>query len=255
MEWSDLLNMLFRWLHIAAGIFWIGLLLWFNFINSGFAPTMDAETKKKVVPELMPRALWWFRMSAATTWVLGILLLALVFYMGKQMFPEQAHEWTLGSYVMLALTFLMFPVYDMAAKGGLGKDNKTFAVGSFVVIAIIVYLMYSWGGFGYRAYNIHLGTMFGTLMAANVWMRIWKAQEKIIAAAKAGTAPDQALVTMSMQRSRHNVYMSIPLLWTMINAHTVALGEEHWYYLLIVVALGWLLVIQLYKVAGKIKGI
>ncbi len=65
--------MFLRWIHYLAGIIWIGLLYFFNFINVSFAKTLDAESKKKVVPELMPRALWWFRWGAMVTWLSGIL--------------------------------------------------------------------------------------------------------------------------------------------------------------------------------------
>ena len=74
------LDQLFRWLHVFAGIIWIGLLYFFNFVNGPFAGTLDADSKKKVVPELMPRALFWFRWGAAWTWVTGVLLLGIVFY-------------------------------------------------------------------------------------------------------------------------------------------------------------------------------
>ena len=254
MEWTDLLSMFFRWVHIIAGILWIGHLYWFNFVNIPFAATMDADTKKKVVPELIPRALWWFRMQAALTWVTGLLLLGFVFYMGKQMFPDQMQSWTTGGYVMLAVTFLLFPIYDFAAKSALGKDNKQFAALSFVVVVAVVYLYSHWAGFGYRAYNIHLGAMFGTLMAANVWMVIWPGQQKVIPAIKAGTPPDAAIVAKVGQRSRHNTYMSLPLVWAMINAHTVAIGEENWYYLPVAVLVGWLVCVRFYKFAGNLKG-
>ena len=69
---------LLRWLHFFFGIMWIGHLYFFNFVNAPFAPTMDAATRQKVVPELMPRALYWFRWGAAWTWVTGVLLLLLV---------------------------------------------------------------------------------------------------------------------------------------------------------------------------------
>jgi uncharacterized membrane protein len=118
--------MFFRWLHIVAGILWIGLLYWFNFVNTPFTGTMDGETKKKVVPELIPRALYFFRWGAVWTWATGLLLLLLVFYHGRQMFPSQEQSWTLGSWVMLAVTFFMFFVYDPLAKSGLGKDIKVF---------------------------------------------------------------------------------------------------------------------------------
>src|SRR5262245_903579 len=73
-------ELVFRWAHIVAGVMWIGHLWFFNFVNANFAPTMDGDTKKKVVPQLMPRALFWFRWGAAWTWVLGVFLLFMVYY-------------------------------------------------------------------------------------------------------------------------------------------------------------------------------
>ncbi len=72
---TELLNIFFRWFHVVFGIMWIGLLYFFNFVNANFAKTLDADTKKKVVPELMPRALFWFRWAAMITFLLGLALL------------------------------------------------------------------------------------------------------------------------------------------------------------------------------------
>jgi len=88
MEIGDLLAALFRWFHIAAGILWIGLLYFFNFVNAHFSAALDADAKKKVVPELMPRALYFFRWGALVTWVTGLLLLGYVFYQGGLMFDQ-----------------------------------------------------------------------------------------------------------------------------------------------------------------------
>src|SRR5207244_8220825 len=68
-EW---LNVIFRWVHVVAGVMWIGHLWFFNFVNAQVAKTYDPDSRKKVVPELMPRALYWFRWGAAYTWVTGI---------------------------------------------------------------------------------------------------------------------------------------------------------------------------------------
>src|ERR1051325_10876338 len=83
---SEWLNLVFRWIHVVAGVMWIGHLWFFNFVNAQVAKSYDADSKKKVVPELMPRALYWFRWGAAFTWITGILLLGLVYYMGGIMF-------------------------------------------------------------------------------------------------------------------------------------------------------------------------
>jgi uncharacterized membrane protein len=104
--------------------------------------------------------------------------------------------------------------------------------------------------------------MFGTIMAWNVWFRIWPAQQKIIRAVKGGTAPDAALVALAGARSRHNTYMSVPLVWGMLNSHTTYfaggnLGIPETFaftVFLVVVLIGWHVVWQLYKRAGKVKG-
>ena len=89
MDFMNFLESIFRWLHVVFGIMWIGLLYFFNFVNGPFEATMDGETKKKVVPELRPRALFWFRWGAAVTWATGVLLLLVVFYHGGALFgPE-----------------------------------------------------------------------------------------------------------------------------------------------------------------------
>jgi uncharacterized membrane protein len=151
----DILSALFRWIHILAGIVWIGMLYFFNFVNGPFQGVIDGDTKKKVNPELMPRAL----------------------------------------------------------KSALGKDPKVFGTVCFVLSTVVVWLMASPAAFTYRAFNIHLAALFGTIMAFNVWFRIWPAQKKILTAVKNGTAPDAALVALAGVRSRHNTYMSAPLLW------------------------------------------
>jgi len=257
----DILNALFRWLHIVAGIVWIGMLYFFNWVNGPFAATMDGETKKKVVPELMPRALFWFRWGAAWTWVTGVLLLFIVYYHGGIMF-EGDGAWNATAGLMVAITFLAPFIYDAIQKSPLGKDPKTFGAICFVLVAIIVCVMANVAGMSYRAFNIHLGALFGTTMAFNVWFRIWPAQQKIITATKEGTPPDAALVALAGGRSRHNTYMSAPLVWAMINQHhTVFAGgtlgltrDTSFVVLLLVVLIGWHIVWQLYKRAPKVKG-
>src|SRR5438046_8090101 len=92
--------MVFRWIHVVAGIAWIGHLYFFNFVNSQVAKTYDADSKKKVVPELMPRALYWFRWGAAWTWITGFLLLLIVYIYGDNLLPQGS---TNGNAVQLAI--------------------------------------------------------------------------------------------------------------------------------------------------------
>ena len=254
MEITDILQVLFRWIHIVAGILWIGLLYWFNWVNVPLGAALDGDTKKKVIPELIPRSLYFFRFAALWTFVAGLLLLGIVFYHGGLMFEQGVEGWGVSSIVMLVVVFMMFPLYDALAKSSLGKDIRVMGGIGFVVIALVVYAMSSWAGFSYRAYSIHTGVMFGMIMVANVWMRIWPAQKKIIPAIKEGTTPDAALVARAAQRSRHNTYLSVPLIWTMMNSHTVVPGSDSPLWLLGVILVGWLGVSLIYGKSVKIKG-
>ena len=265
-DFLNMLNPVAKWLHIIAGVMWIGLLYFFNFINGHVAATMDADTKKKVVPELMPRTLYWFRWGAAWTWFTGIILLYVIFWKGNLSMGESVGnvmfdadtEVTMWAHIMLLVTFVAVFIYDFLYKSPLAKNTRVITIVAFLLIAGIEYAMIHCGGFGYRAFNIHIGAMFGTMMAFNVWFRIWPAQKRIITAIKNGDAPDGADVALAGLRSKHNTYMSVPLLWTMINEHTTVFGGKLFdcsgLVLLIVIALGWHIVFQLYKKSGKIQG-
>lgn len=248
----EFLEPLFRWFHIFWGIVWIGLLYFFNFVNGPFVGTMDPDTKKKVVPELMPRALFWFRWGAAWTWTLGLLLLMVEFYMGGIMF-DAPNTWSTGAYAMIALVFIAPFLYDMIAK--MVKDNRVMAGLGFVLIPSVAWLMMNVGLFGYRATMIHVGALVGTIMAYNVWFRIWPAQKIIINGVKNGPAADASVVALAGTRSKHNTYMSVPLLFTMINAHTVVPAASNpLLYLVIVLFIGGMAAFGIYKRAAKIKG-
>ncbi|MDA0986662.1 MAG: urate hydroxylase PuuD [Bacteroidetes bacterium] len=259
-QFFELLQVLSRWLHVVFGIIWIGYLYFFNFVNAQFVATLDPETKKKVVPELLPRALFWFRWGAVWTWITGIFMLEYIYYRGKAIVADPA---TISSatWVMVAVTFLAFYLYDYLAKS-FGKDAKKFGVIAFVVLAGIIYLYSSYGMFSYRGMIMHTGVMFGTIMAVNVWFRIWPSQQKIITAVKNGEAPDASLVALAGQRSRHNTYMSVPLLFSMLAAHTTYFAGGNlglteataWIGWLVIILFGWHVVFQFYKKSGKVKG-
>ena len=130
MDFLNMLNPVAKWLHIIAGVMWIGLLYFFNFINGHVAATMDGDTKKKVVPELMPRALYWFRWGAAWTWFTGIILLYLIFWKGNlsmgvssgnTMFDYGA-EVNMWTHIMLLVTFVAVFLYDFLYKSALAKN-------------------------------------------------------------------------------------------------------------------------------------
>ena len=247
----DGLQAVIRWIHVIAGITWIGHLYFFNFVNSAFAPTMDGETKKKVVPQLMPRALYWFRWGAAWTWITGVLLLLIVFYHG-QVALEGNRSWNALAIIMVLLTFLMAFAYDILARGGIGKNNLLLA-GVGLATVVIMLIFYRMAGFSYRGYTIHVGALFGTAMALNVWMRIWPAQKRIIAATRDGQTPNPADGALAGGRSKHNTYMSVPLVWMMLNQHTTAFAGS-FLGLVGFIAVGWGATYFLYQKAAKVPG-
>ena len=106
--WSEISHAIFKWLHIIAWITWIGLLYFFNFINGHLTATYDAESKKKVVPELMPRALYWFRWGAAWTWYTGVILLYVIFWNGGL-----SMEATSETSMMVDVDFLVLAVRNL----------------------------------------------------------------------------------------------------------------------------------------------
>lgn len=251
MDLMNFFESIFRWFHVVFGILWIGLLYFFNWVNSGFAPTMDADTKKKVIPELMPRALYWFRWGAAFTWITGVLLVMMVYYHGGLLF-DSGH-WGLMTFIMLAVVFGGVFVYDQLASGAL-KDLQTMFIAGLILVFIVLCLMDYVAGWSYRGYAIHLGVMFGTTMAFNVWFRIWPAQRTIITATKQGTAPDAALVALSGLRSRHNTYMSVPLVFMMVSQHATWASGIGPIWLTVIVAVGWAATYHIYDRAAKVKG-
>jgi uncharacterized membrane protein len=251
-EINNWLQLVFRWLHVLAGVMWIGHLWFFNFVNGPLAKTYDADSKKKVVPELMPRALYWFRWGAAYTWITGILLLAFVYYMGGQLVPMENPKMGVGaaSAVSLVILVVSFAIYDVMWKS-MAKQETAGAAISFLLVAGLAFgLSQLYIG---RAVYIHIGAIFGTIMAANVWMRIWPNQRKIIWAVKNGQAPDAALVATAGLRSKHNTYMSFPLMFFMLSNHypTVYGWEWGWALIPVFVAVGWGAAMRAYSVAGS----
>jgi uncharacterized membrane protein len=257
----EALDSIFRWLHVFAGIAWIGHLYFFNWVNGPLQAKLDAAAKKAVVPELMPRALFWFRWGAAWTWITGVLLLLLVYYHGQQALAAGA-SWSAGAIVMILVTFIAPFIYDALWKSGAASNVRTGVIISFILLAVIIALFVHFANFSYRGTLIHTGALFGTIMAFNVWYRIWPAQQKIIRAVKNGEAPDAGLVKIAGLRSRHNTYMSVPLVWTMIGQHTTYFAGGNlgipsryfWIFLLVIIAVGWHIVFQCYKKAGKVQG-
>ncbi|HEX6639808.1 MAG TPA: urate hydroxylase PuuD [Thermoanaerobaculia bacterium] len=254
---NDILQVVLRWAHVVAGIVWIGHLYFFNFVNGHVAKALDGPTKKLVVPELMPRALFWFRWGAAWTWVTGILLGGLVYYHTKIVFEDPLdptnNPW-LWLAIVLVILVVGFLVYNVVMK-----SVKNVVVANTIVLLIFaaVYLFLEYvGKFSGRSLYIHTGLIFGSIMALNVWMIIWPYQKKIITAVKEGTAPDATLVAQAGLRSRHNTFMSVPLVFTMISNHYPTMYGQQYrdICLLGVLVIGFAAVSWMYSKSAKVSG-
>jgi len=250
-SWGEIL---FRWVHVVAGVTWIGLLYFFNWINGNVAKQLDGETKQKVLPELLPRTLYFFRWGAAYTWVTGILLLGLIYYM------SEGSGWTADANIYAAFGVVMVGavIYDVMWKAL--QDKKEIALGiSFILLLGVMSMLDNVFGLSARSVYIHVGALFGTCMAMNVWMRIWPAQRKIITAIKAGDAPEPGWGALAGLRSKHNTYMSVPLIYIMVAVHhhnaaqNLKFGDMDgsWLFLAGLIAVSWGVVFWIYKKAAK----
>lgn len=253
MTWAEAA---FRWMHVVAAILWVGHLYFFNFVNAQVAKSYDADSRKKVVPELMPRALYWFRWGAVYTWTSGFLLAGMVYWSVDNLVrkdvagrPAMSHIGAVA--IALVLIGVVFFVYEAVWKA-FGKNERVgvgVLFGLFVVLAFFLSQVFTG-----RALFVHAGMFFGTVMIMNVWMRIWPAQKKLIQAAKGvAPAPDPALAPNATLRSKHNTYLSVPLVFLMVSNHypTIYGWEHSWIVLCGIVALGFLVAKLLYlKAAG-----
>src|SRR6266513_1445623 len=158
---NTLLNLFFRWAHVVAGITWIGLLYFFNWVNGPFQGKIDGPTKKVVNPELLPRALFWFRWGAAWTWITGFVLAGLIYYQTKEVLFDQDHignPW-LWLAVVLVVWAVGFVVYNAIMKA---VKNVLAANAVVLVLFVLVYaLLECVGHFSGRALYTHTGATFG----------------------------------------------------------------------------------------------
>lgn len=255
---SEWLNLIARWIHVFAGIMWIGQTYFFTWLDGRFSEMMGEKGKenpearvwmvhsggfyvveKQKVPTLMPSTLHWFKWEAAITWMSGIFLLVLVYYFGGLMVNEYVSE---GKAILVGVGFLLaaWPVYNALWRSPIAKNER---VGTAISFALVVLSAYGLAHFiDGRAMYIHIGAMFGTLMTVNVWEVILPAQRKLVAALNAGQTPDLELAHRAKTRSKHNTFMVVPVVFIMISNHfpTASYGtSESWIILSILVLIGW----------------
>ncbi len=253
----EFFNFLVRWGHLLFGITWIGMLYYFNFVQGGYFKQATPEALADAKSKLAPSALWWFRWGAAYTWLTGLLLLFLLYYHGDYGYAiEGGGKPTLpeGMIPFWAL-FAGFLFYDYDARR-LAKKSEPAAMVLWAAFVIwVAYILRENLGHSSRSVLVHVGAMFGTSMAANVWMHIWPAQKRIITAIKDGDAPSPDDVSLATMRSRHNTYMSVPLLLLMLSVHDIGqFSADPVWYAGIVISVGWLATYGCYKMSANVKG-
>ena len=223
--------------------------------------------EKQKVPNVMPEKLHWFRWEAAITWLSGILLFGLVYYHGGLMtYTEDARISPAAAIgLSVALLVLSVPLYDLLWFRLL-KTDKAGVVVSFLFVAALGFFLcgtadihleslgrslpHALAGvldfrtplMAERAAYLQLGAMFGTIMAANVWMRILPAQRRMVAALKEGKEPNQAEALRAKTCSKHNTFLVVPVVFIMISNHfpTVTYGSRYnWAILSVLVLAGW----------------
>jgi uncharacterized membrane protein len=254
---SEWLNLLVRWFHVFAGILWIGTTYYFTWLDARLS---EAESEaggdgkgarvwmvhsggfyvvdKRKQPGTEP--LHWFRWEAALTWLSGVVLLVIVYYRGGALVDPDVTENSTGIAISVGALILGWVVYDLLAHTPLGKNDLAFAVVSYALVVLTAYELSRY--LSGRATYIQIGAMFGTIMAANVWMRILPAQRKMIAATSRGEELDAKLGARAKQRSKHNTFMVVPVVFTMISNHySGTYGDRYnWLILSLLILVGWI---------------
>ena len=221
-----------RWTHFVAGITWIGLLYFFNLVNVPFQKGLDADTKKKVNPDLLGRALWFFRWGAVVT-----VLAGLMYYAMYILSPAVRNANTLGGgsinvwfvlFAWLTYPIVIFGLEFLIIKKvpALTKDGRIFAVVMLFLVIFVTWglvrfftAMLTAGGQSWatnQVYSIGIGGAYGIVMMLNVWGIIWPNNKRILAAT-AGTGPAAApeLARQAFIASRTNAWLSLPMLFFM----------------------------------------
>ncbi len=257
-EW---LNLGVRWFHVFAGIMWIGQTYYFTWLDGQFT-RLEKQARGGSSPSVWmvhsggfytvgkqkslgvsANQVRWFRWEALMTWLAGMVLLILIYYMGSGLLDPDIAEisQTAGIAIGLGALIAGWFIYDLAVRSPLGKSPA-----AFVIFSLALTTLASWGlthVFSGRAAYIHLGAIFGTIMTANVWLRILPAQRKMLAAAAGGAPLDASLGALAKLRSKHNTFMAVPVVFIMLSNHypVATYGNRYaWLVLVALVVVGWI---------------
>jgi len=238
----DVLDLCIRMLHVIAGIAWIGASFYFVRLDLALRPPKrreDAEAgvagefwgvhggglyhsqKYRLAPAEMPEPLHWFKWEAYTTWLSGFGLMVLLYYFDADLRLVDPQVAGLEVWQAIALSLagiaLAWFVYDLLCRTVGERSQTALVVGGVVLVALA-----AWGAgelFSARAAYLQVGVMLGTIMAANVFFVIIPAHRKLVAAMQEKRDPDPAALLRAKNRSVHNNYLTLPVLFTMIAGH------------------------------------
>ncbi|MCF4164052.1 urate hydroxylase PuuD [Zavarzinia compransoris] len=249
-----------RWLHVIAGIAWIGSSFYFVHLDSSLKPRAGLPegaageawqvhgggfyhmVKFLVAPSNMPDELTWFKWEAYATWLSGFALLIFVYYFGAQLYLIDAQVMALQTWEAIAISVgslvLGYGIYDGLCRSQLSKSDGWLAIFGFgfVVLATWIFTLI----FSPRGAFMMAGALMGTVMAANVFMVIIPNQRRVVASLMKGEKPDPSLGRTGKQRSMHNNYITLPVVFVMIaNHYPLAYGAVlNWLILAVLIVMG-----------------
>ncbi len=235
-EWA---NLLLRWLHLIAGMAWIGASFYFMGLDQSLEPAKDGNPrirgeqwsihgggfyhKQKYIegPAELPAHLHWSKWEAYWTWISGFSLFVLMYWGQANTYLIDPDVADLAPWEAIAISagmlVLGWVIYDLICRTPLGDDGMAMAIIGIVGLAVTAYV--ATRIFSGRGAYLQVGAMIGTIMAANVMMVIMPGQRKMVAAVAAGTAIDPKWGGMGKQRSVHNNYTTLPVIFLMISPH------------------------------------
>ena len=248
--WLEWFEVLFRWLHLLVGVAWIGSSLHFVRVDRGLEPDEGDPsvqgrfwaihgggvyqfTKFNLAPKDWPTNLHWSKWEAYTTWMTGITLLVLIYYVRADVYLMTAGKPLVTSGQAIAVSLVLIiggvGIYEALIRSRLAVHTRSFAV---LVATLILGLCWLADYFlASRAAFIHVGVVLGSIMVGNVFFGIIPAQKAFVAAVQQGQAPDQAITQLARQRSFFNNYLTLPVLLCMISLHFSTLYQNAWGFL------------------------
>ena len=258
--WSE---MIVRWVHVIAGVAWIGSSFYFIALDLSLKPGKELPkeangqawqvhgggfynmVKYFVAPKKMPEELTWFKWEAYSTWISGMALMSLVYYGSASLYmiDLEVLDITQLQAVFLSLGGIVIGwiIYDGLCRSPLGKNDLILALAGLVFLVLLSFIYTQ--VFSHRGAFMQMGVTIGTMMVANVAMVIIPGQKKVVQALKAGDDPNPIYGVRGKQRSLHNNYLTLPVIFVMIGGHypIIFATEYSWLILGLILIIGALI--------------